>query len=109
MPPIIQPMPFMSIISMPFGWSPTKTGSRRPARPPEADDRHDEPLRDWRETSVDDRDHRHQIRIGPGLSHDDIQPLAENRVGDAERDGERSEERSVGKECVSPWRSRGSP
>ena len=60
----------------------------RTHRPPEPGKRHQNPLQHRAQTRIEQRDHRHCITICPGAPDLDIEPLAENRVGNTEYDGD---------------------
>lgn len=56
-------------------------------RPPEREDRQDDPLRDGGEAGTDHGDDRHQITIGPSFPDLDIEPFAEYGVAESCQDG----------------------
>src|SRR3546814_8275527 len=62
-------------------------GPLRTQRPPEGSEWDQDPLQDRAESDIDEGNDRHDVAVRPALPNLDVQPLAEEGVGEAQNDG----------------------
>src|SRR3546814_9103795 len=62
-------------------------GPLRTQRPPEGSEWDQDPLQDRAESDIDEGNDRHDVAVRPALPNLDVQPLAEEGVGEVQTDG----------------------